>query len=80
MSVPRLRLFGPVAEAAGTKSDFLDGSSMEEILATAMARYGPRFAEQVQICRIWVNGEVPAPDAMLGEEDEVALLPPVSGG
>lgn len=78
--MPRLRLFGPVAEAAGTKSDVLDGSSIEEVLDAARSRYGARFAEQVQLCRIWVNGEVPAPETTLGEDDEVALLPPVSGG
>lgn len=78
--MPRLRLFGSVAEAAGTRSDVLAGASVEEVLDAARSRYGVRFSEQLQICRIWVNGDVPSPDATLREDDEVALLPPVSGG
>lgn len=78
--MPRLRLFGPVAQAAGTRSDQLDGSTVAEVLDAAKARYGARFSEQIQICRIWVNGEGSSPEMALLEEDEVALLPPVSGG
>lgn len=75
-----LRLFGPVAEAAGTRSDKMDGSSVDEVLAAAAARYGGAFAEQARLCRIWVNGEDPPPGLQLSDADEVALLPPVSGG
>jgi molybdopterin synthase catalytic subunit/molybdopterin synthase sulfur carrier subunit len=78
--MPRVRLFGPVADAAGTKSDFLDGTSIEEVLNEAKLRYGPRFVERLQVCRIWVNGEMPLPDVPLHENDELAVLPPVSGG
>lgn len=69
-----------MAEAAGTKSDLLEGSTVAEVLDAASARYGAGFAERVRTCRIWVNGEGSEPDATLREEDEVALLPPVSGG
>ncbi len=78
--MPRLRLFGPVAEAAGTRGDEVDGTSLEEVLAAAVARYGDEFAERLRICRVWVNGEVPSPGVQLSDDDEVALLPPVSGG
>jgi molybdopterin converting factor small subunit len=78
--VPRLRLFGPVADAAGTNVDLVEGASLEEVLDAARARYGSRFAEQVRLCRIWVNGEAPTPALALRDGDEVALLPPVSGG
>ena len=78
--MPRLRLFGPVAEAAGTKSVLLEGRTVAEVLDAARTLYGAGFAEQVQTCRIWVNGEGSTSDATLHEEDEVALLPPVSGG
>lgn len=78
--MPRLRLFGPVAEAAGTKVDEIEGTSLGEVLGIARARYGVRFAEQTEACRIWVNGEAPRPGATLRDTDEVALLPPVSGG
>jgi molybdopterin synthase catalytic subunit len=78
--MPRVRLFGPVAEAAGTRVDEIEGSSVADVLDAARARYGASFAEQVSTCRVWINGEVPEPGQALRETDEVALLPPVSGG
>ena len=77
----RLRLFGPAAEAAGTSSDSLAGSDVDEVLALATERYGNDFAAVLKSCRIWVNGDVVASGAQrVGPGDEVAVLPPVSGG
>lgn len=78
--MPRLRLFGPVADAAGTRADVMEGTTVVEVLEAANSRYGAAFAEQAQQCRVWVNGEEPASGLFLSPEDEVALLPPVSGG
>lgn len=80
MSVPRVRLFGLAAEAARTRADTMSGASVDEVLAAARDRYGDEFTRVLQTCRVWVNGESPEPDVTLGDDDEVALLPPVSGG
>ena len=50
------------------------------MLATARARYGDRFAEVLAGSRVWLNGEPADPSAPVGDADEVAVLPPVSGG
>lgn len=76
----RLRLFGPAREAAGTASDEVAGSTVREILGIATERYGPGFAEVLQRSRVWVNGETASPDRAVNDIDEVAVLPPVSGG
>ncbi len=76
----RIRLFGPAAEAAGTTRDEVPGGSVDQVLQAARARYGTEFAEILATCRIWVNGDDPVPGLALGDRDEVALLPPVSGG
>ena len=80
MVVPRLRLFASAREAAGTGSDVVDGLTVREVLAAAEVRYGERFTEVLGTCRVWVNGEDIPIDAAVGQHDEVAVLPPVSGG
>jgi molybdopterin converting factor small subunit len=51
-----------------------------DVLEAAVARYGDEFERLLQQCRVWVNGEQVAADSPVGDEDEVAVLPPVSGG
>ena len=56
------------------------GGTVEEVLRAATARFGAGFSDVLATSRIWVNGE-PAVDAtVVGATDEVAVLPPVSGG
>ena len=78
----RLRLFARAREAAGTAEDGFDAGTVGEVLAQAVARYGDEFAAVLQRSRVWVNGDEPAAgDATtLADGDEVAVLPPVSGG
>jgi sulfur-carrier protein len=80
MAVPRLRLFASAREAAGTATDVVEGATVREVLSAAEVRYGERFTEVLGSCRIWVNGEDIPVDAPVGQHDEVAVLPPVSGG
>ena len=76
----RLRLFAAAREAAGTGRDVVDGATVAEVLSAAVARYGAGFAVVLPTCRVWVNGE-PADDTTgVADTDEVAVLPPVSGG
>lgn len=75
-----MRLFAGVGDIAGTRRLSVEASSVGEAVELAEKRFGEEFAEQVQTCRIWLNGEPADLDAPVGEADEVALLPPVSGG
>jgi molybdopterin converting factor small subunit len=75
-----LRLFGPAREAAGHGEDNFDAGSVEELLLLATRRYPPAFATILQRCRIWVNGEEVPLDRAISANDEVAVIPPVSGG
>ena len=75
-----LRLFASAREAAGTGRDTVDGATVGEVLATARARYGEGFAAVLTTCRVWVNGEPADEGRPVGAADEVAVLPPVSGG
>ena len=75
-----LRLFAAAREAAGTGREVVDGLTVGEVLETARARYGPAFASVLAISRVWVNGQPAGPGDAVGDNDEVAVLPPVSGG
>lgn len=78
--MPRLRLFAAAREAAGTGSTTIDGATVAEALGAARSRFGPVFEEVLATSRVWVNGS-PADDGdALAETDELAVLPPVSGG
>jgi molybdopterin converting factor small subunit len=75
-----LRLFGPVREAAGRGEDSFDAKTVEELLLLATRRYPPAFEAVLGRCRIWVNGEEVSPGHQISADDEVAIIPPVSGG
>jgi molybdopterin synthase sulfur carrier subunit len=80
MCVAKVRLFASAREAAGTGSDVIDGATVADVLRSAERRYGERFGDVLGTCRIWVNGDDVEPDATIGPNDELAILPPVSGG
>jgi sulfur-carrier protein len=78
--VVTLRLFAAAREAAGTGRAEVPGATVDEVVAAAAERYGPGFAEVLGTCRIWCNGEPATGEEPVSDADEVAILPPVSGG
>lgn len=78
--MPTLRLFASAREAAGTGRLDLPGATVGAVLAEARARFGEPFAALLPTCRVWVNGEPADADRAVADGDEVAVLPPVSGG
>jgi molybdopterin synthase sulfur carrier subunit len=78
-----LRLFGPAREAAGVGGGTtveISGRNVAEVLGLAEERYGSAFADVVAVSRIWVNGRSATGETSVDEGDEVAVIPPVSGG
>jgi sulfur-carrier protein len=78
--VARVRLFASAREAAGTGTDVIDGATVHDVLRSAEERYGEHFTAVLSTCRIWVNGDDVTPETEIGPNDELAVLPPVSGG
>jgi sulfur-carrier protein len=76
----RLRLLGPAREAAGTACVFLPGECVGSVVAAARERFGEPFTSVLDRSRIWVNGEEANLCTAVGDDDEVAVVPPVSGG
>ena len=78
--MPTLRLFASAREAAGTDRVEVAEAAVGEILDDARARCGEHFAAVLATSRVWLNGDPTTDDARVGPGDEVAVLPPVSGG
>ena len=76
----QLRLFAQAREVAGTASLQCDGATVGEVLSCAVELLGQGFQDVLTMSKVWVNGtEVPL-DHPVNDNDEVAVLPPVSGG
>lgn len=78
----RVLFFGVLKDLAGKSSDVLDlqdGVSLRDLLAHYETQI-PRLKETLPSIALAVNQEYADPDATLKAGDEVALLPPVSGG
>jgi molybdopterin synthase sulfur carrier subunit len=75
-----LRLFAAAREAAGISVETVTAATVGAVLADAGARHGDGFVAVVAQCRLWVNGEPAELDTPVADGDEVAVLPPVSGG
>ena len=58
----------------------MPGQSVSAIIAAAEAQFGETFSQVVTISNIWLNGEPVEPDTPVNDGDEVAVIPPVSGG
>lgn len=80
MAEVTLRLFAGAREAAGTGSSSFDGQTVGEVLDAARVRFGEGFAAVLAGSRVWLNGEATEESEPVGAGDEVAVLPPVSGG
>ena len=78
--MPTLRLFASVRQAAGVSTVEVSGATVADVLDAAAVRFGPAFEEQLRCCRIWHNGEPADPADPVAADDEIAALPPVSGG
>ena len=75
-----MRLFAVLREIAGEARVSADGSSVEQVVQTLCDRYGDRFTSVVRVSSVVVDGERASLETPLSGSEEVALLPPVSGG
>jgi len=75
-----VKLFASARQAAGTSSEEIAGRTVDEVLQIAAERFGAEFVAVMKTCRVWLNGEEVVGTTTVGEADEVAILPPVSGG
>jgi MoaD family protein len=78
--VATLRLFANLREIAGTNRVELDATSVGDALDEAVSRYGDEFASSLAAAQVWVNGDQADRGTAVAGSDEIAVIPPVSGG
>lgn len=79
-TVITLRLFAQAREAAGGARHEFAASTVGDVLDQAAVSFGPDFAAVLAGSKVWRNGEPAERDEPVAAGDEVAVLPPVSGG
>lgn len=85
LRIPRMiitvRFFGPAVDLAGTPSDSLSLETADTVgrVAGLLAERYPKLGAAVGI-RLAVNHRFVALSHVLADGDEVAVIPPVSGG
>ncbi len=80
LAVATLRLFAQARELAGESRVDIDADTVGAVLDEARTRFGGGFAAVVENSKVWLNGVPAATDDPVSATDEVAILPPVSGG
>jgi cyclic pyranopterin monophosphate synthase len=79
-----MRFFASLREAAGCDRVTIDASTAGDAVRAAAERFGPAFAQIAARCAVVVGDDHVARSALdaraVGSTDEIALLPPVSGG
>ena len=75
-----VRLFAALRELAGSSHVDAEGATVGEVVEALSARFGDRFAGVARVGSAVVDGERADASTPLAEGQEVALLPPVSGG
>jgi molybdopterin converting factor small subunit len=77
-----MRFFAAARDATGCATTELDVATLGDALAAARATFGTDLAVVLDCARVWVNGDEPdeGDSALLRDGDEVAVIPPVSGG
>jgi MoaD family protein len=76
----KVRLFAALREMAGASEVEAEGRTAGEVADALSARFGERFGKIAAVGTLVVNGERATRTTVLAAGDEVALLPPVSGG
>jgi len=78
----RVLFFGVLKELAGKSADDIDlrdGASVRDVLLHYESRI-PQLKASLSSVALAVNQQYTSPDEQLQPDDEIAMLPPVSGG
>jgi molybdopterin converting factor small subunit len=73
--MPKLRLFANLREIAGTSHLDVPAETVGEAIDAVNEKFGPAFERGVKVSRVWVNGKEAELSDLVGDSDEVVILP-----
>jgi MoaD family protein len=76
----KVRLFAALREIAGASMLEIDAPDVGSLLDQLSDKFGSEFARIIAVGAVVVDGETVDRGRALQPDDDVALLPPVSGG
>ena len=76
----KVRLFAALREIAGASVLEVDAPDVGSLLDQLSEKFGPEFERIIAAGAVVVDGETVDRGRALQQSDDVALLPPVSGG
>ena len=80
VSMARVRLFANLREIAGSSQVDIEGDTVGAVVDALGDRFGPEFRRHLQTARLWKNGNEGSFEDPVNDDDELAVIPPVSGG
>jgi molybdopterin converting factor small subunit len=80
MGTVEVRLFAALRDLAGAPTVRAEGTTVGAVVQDLSVRYGERFGTIARAGTVVVDGERAAHDHPLVGGEEVAVLPPFSGG
>lgn len=81
--MPTIRLFAQARERAGAATVRVEGQTVGEAVAALVEQLDPGFGDVLAHSRLWLNAqpiEGDWADIPVANADEIAVVPPVSGG
>ena len=78
----KVLFFGPAKDVTGISNRWfpIEEEMTLQTLIKRLYQEFPEAKEVFELCSFVVNQEFASPDTLLHDRDEIAVLPPVSGG
>lgn len=78
--MPAVLFFAQMRDLTGCRRAVMDSRTIDALIDEGGASFGPEFIALAATCAVWVNGETVPTNWVFSDDDEVAFLPPISGG
>jgi molybdopterin converting factor small subunit len=76
----QMLFFGPAKSISKTSRIEISAQDIREALDVVINLYGPELEKLISCSRVWLNGIEVDWSTQVTQSDEIAIIPPTSGG